>query len=167
MGYHHQSTPVSFQCFFQPVGHVMVKMVCRLVQHQHICLGQKCRNQYQSLFLSTGKLFHRLLKIGHSKPGQHALRLCLKCRVSCLFSMIFQHCLNHVLPRYDFRVLGKKTNHNVSGSGHFATIRLFQSRQNAKKSGFSRSVNADNTHFFPFLQEKVCLIKQLSFCIYF
>ena len=75
VGHHHQGAAEAHQTVFQPLGHVNVNMVGRLIQQQHITRSAKHPGQCHSHFLTAGKGSHLHRGICKAQLGKNGLRL--------------------------------------------------------------------------------------------
>ena len=65
VGHHQQSLVASLQKSLQPLNHLEVEVVGRLVEYQQVGLGNEHVGQRHALLLSARELFHRLVEVAN------------------------------------------------------------------------------------------------------
>ena len=90
MRHHNQGPTERLQLIFQPIRHLTVQMVCRLIQYEHITWSNQHGNKCKTLSLSTGKLSCLLFKVCNTKPCKH----CLSRYQFIFIGMVMHHVLN-------------------------------------------------------------------------
>ena len=141
---HHDHRPfISVQVFLQPCGHLIVQMVGGLVQDQHIRRVYQNRRQRHPFLLASGKMIDLLLMIHDTQPVQHHTGVCLRSPV--LLSFLTGNIRQDSLALRKFRMLAKERQPQAVLEDHLSAVRRLQSCKYPEKSGFSRSVNTDDT----------------------
>ena len=144
MGHHQQSPLVGRQPVLQPLDHVMIQVVCRLIQDQQITGGQKSRRQGSPLFLPAGKERRIHIRITDTETQKHGPGLALGIPVFLLPGNGGHHIFQNGFIRVEDRILGQKRNLQSVPRGNLPRIRLKSPRKDRKDCGLSGTVNTDD-----------------------
>ena len=144
---HDQGSVKALKPLLKPCRHLTVKMVGRLVEHKYIAGRQQHSRKSKSLALSSRELSCRLIEIKNAELGKHGLGISLTHTFTCLC----QYTLKYGMLRIKHRSLRQISYYDMSCPAYPALVLLFFACNNTKKCGFTRSVDAYNTHTLAFI----------------
>ena len=106
--HHQQSLITTIQIPLQPLNHLQIQMVRRLIENQQVRISNQNISQGYTLLLSTAQLSHRLLQVTDLQLGENLfglehlflLALMIKARVKYTFRWIKHwRLLQHTYPQ--------------------------------------------------------------------
>ena len=175
VGDHQQSALEAFEVALQPIDHLAVDVVGRLVQNQYLGFGSKGTGKGNPTFLSAGKLCNLLLIVPKTQLVEDAFALVFVRLLDDLgifgSFLVDGNALHHLLQDGGFavkqRVLGKIGDANTAGAGDDAAVRWVDARHHLEQGGFSGPIDANQSDFFPFADGKRAAVQQLAFAVSF
>ena len=153
VGHHDQRPPPGAQIVLQPEHHVVVQVVGRLVQDEHVTGPGQHRRQGHPAALPAGQLPHALVEPGHPQPVEDGPGLILR-QGAVGVVQPQQHLLQHGALPLEHRILGQVLQTHAGIQPHRAPVGLLRPGQQAQQGGLSRAVDAHDAHFVPPLQIK-------------
>ena len=149
MGNHDHNTFKTSQKILQPGHHLIVQMVGRLVQKQHITGIHQCPGQCHPLLLPSGQMINLLLVIHNSKLIQYIPGLTLCAPV--LLPLPLSHIIQDRSPLRKLRHLRQIRNPETILCDYLPFIRILQTTDDLQNCRLPGSVNPDNPNLIPLM----------------
>ena len=144
MSNHDHNALKASQKILKPSHHLIVQMVSRLVQKQHITRIYQSPRQRHSLLLTSGEMIDLLLMICDPQLIQNISGFTLCAPVLLPFPL--GHIIQDRRPLRKFRHLRQICDTQTILRNDLSLIRLLQPRNNLKDRRFPGSIDPDNTN---------------------
>ena len=167
MGDDNQRPAVLEQPVFQPLRHVKVNVVGRLVKEQHVALAAECARERHAHLLPAGKFPHGLIQISKAQLREDGLRFIsgggwvfpLPC------GQIIQRSLCDGIVLAEHRRLRQIRHGHAALDADFAVVGFFLPAEQAQKGGFSRAVAPDDADAVALGDGQENVVHQLFFAV--
>ena len=167
MGDDNQRPAVLEQPVFQPLRHVKVNVVGRLVKEQHVALAAECACERHAHLLPAGKFPHGLIQISKAQLREDGLRFISG--GGWVFPLprgqIIQRRLGDGIVLAEHRCLRQIRHGHAALDADFAMIGLFLPAEQAQKGGFSRAVAPDDADAVALGDGQENVVHQLFFAV--
>ena len=156
VGDHQQRLVAPAQPSFQPLNHLQVKMVRRLVKNQEIGFGNQHVGQRHTFLLTATQLPHRLVEVPDFQlrqyllGSQHALRVALMVETG----------VEHRLTRVELWRLLQIARLQVAPVDDATLVVALLARQNRQQGRFARSVLGNQPHTLSFSYRERDVLEQ-------
>ena len=152
---HNALKPV--EVILQPGHHLIVQMVGRLVQDQHIGRIHKGAGKGNLFLLAAGKLLHQGVMLSDAKLVQNIP--CLTLGTPVLLPFTVRHIILHNGSLWKIRHLGQIGDPKPVLRNYLSLIGLFFPCNDLKQSTFSCSIDSDNTNLITIMDSIRNIIK--------
>ena len=167
MGDDNQRPAIFEQPVFQPLRHVKVNVVGRLVKEQHIALAAEYARERHTHLLPAGKFPHGLIQISKAQLREDGLRFIggggwvfpLPC------GQVIQRSLRDGIVLAEHRCLRQICHGHAALDADFAVIGFFLPAEKAQEGGFTRAVAADNADAVALGDGQENVVHQLFFAV--
>ena len=156
MGDHQQRLVATLQKAFEPLNHLQVKVVGRLVKYQEVRLRDKHIGQRHTLLLATAELSYRLVQVTYLQLGQNLLGLQHFLGVP----LMVKTGVEHALLRIKDGTLLKHTHTDVAPVDDIAGVIALLTGQYGEQRRLARTVLGNQSHMLPFSNREADVVKQ-------
>ena len=153
---HEDGLVSAVQITLQPLYHLQVQMVGRLVQHQEVGFRNQHIRQRHSLLLSAAELSHRLFQVGNVQLCENLFRLQHLLRII----LMIEARLQHTFLRIKLRRLLQIAHLQVASVDDVSALVSLFIHQHRHERRLSRAVSRHESHFLSFSDREGNIIKK-------
>ena len=146
VGDHQQRLIAPAEETLQPLDHLKVEVVRRLVEDQQVGLGDEHIGQCHALLLSARELSHRLLQVADLQLGEDLLGF----QHLLLISLMIEASIEYTLGRIEDGRLFEHTHPQVTTEDDVSRVVALHTGEDGKQRRFARTVLCDQSHLLPF-----------------
>ena len=156
VGYHEDGLIATVQIALQPLNHLQVEVVGRLIEHQEVGLVNQHIGKRHTLLLATTQLSHRLIHVGDMQLCENLLSL------EHLFGVILvvETSLEHALLRVKLRRLLQIAHLQVAAIDDVTTLMSLLIHEHRHQRRFTRAVSRHESHLLSFSDREGNIIKK-------
>ena len=147
------------QIILQPGYHLVIQMVGRLIQNQHIRRVYQSSGQCDTLLLTTGKLFHRDIVFCNPQLVQNISGFTFRAPVLLPFPI--SHIVLYNGTFWKIRHLRQISDTKTILGNHLSLISLLFPCNDFQQSTFSSSIDSNDSDFIPIMDSIGNIIKNL------
>ena len=154
---HHQKRLVTTtEETFQPLNHLKVEVVGRLVENQKVWFCDEHIGQCHALLLSAGELSHRLREITNLQLGEDLFGF----QYLFLVAMMIKARIEHTLGRVEDWRLFEHTHTQVPTENDISAIIALHTGEDGEQCRLARAVLRYQSHFLPFGNRETDVVEQ-------
>ena len=156
MGHHQQRLVASLQIALQPLNHLQVQMVGRLVEDDEVRFRQQHVGQCHTLLLSTRQLSHGLLQVANFQLRQYLLGL----QHLLWVALMIETRIEHALLRIEHRRLLQHSHLQVTTEHNVTTVVTLLTREYRQQCRLTRTVLGYQSHLLAFADGEADVAEQ-------
>ena len=156
VGHHEQGAMASSQVALQPLYHLQIQMVGRLVENDEVWLRQQHVSQCHTLLLTATQLPHLLLQVPDLQLRQHLLGL----QHLFLLPLMIETGVEHGLVRVELGRLLQEAHLQVTTEHDVAAVVTLLAGKDGEQRRLSRAVLRYQSHLLAFANGEADIAKQ-------
>ena len=154
--YHEDGLVATVQITLQPLYHLQIKVVGRLIKHQKVRLIYQYIGESHTLLLSTTQLSHRLVHIRDMQLCEDLLCLEHLFRIILMIEAGFQHAFLWIKLRRLFQIAHLQ----VASIDDITTLMSLLIHEHRHQCRFARAIACHESHFLSFSNREGDFIKK-------
>ena len=156
VGDHQQRLIAPAKETLQPLDHLKVEVVRRLVEDQQVGLGDEHVGQCHALLLSARELSHRLLQVADLQLGEDLLGF----QHLLLISLMIEAGIEDTLGGIEDGRLFEHTHPQVTTEDDVSRVVTLHTGEDGKQRRLARTVLRDQSHLLPFSDGEADVVEQ-------
>ena len=156
VGHHQQGFVATVQIALQPLNHLEVQVVGRLIEYQQVGIGNEHVCQRHTLLLSAAQLPHGLLQVAYLQLCEHLLGLQHLLGVA----LVVETGIEHALVGVKVGCLFQHAHTQVTTEDDVTLVIALFARQDRQQGALTRTVLGYQTYLLPLGYRKTQIAKQ-------